>query len=67
MTLARRIMDSMASLFAYAMAPDDFSHAERLEVIRQGREGMEAAADLLALEDAASIANPPSDSQPDGK
>jgi hypothetical protein len=72
MTIARTILDAMSSLFAYAMAPDDFSHDERLEVIRKGREGM-AAADALArlegLPEAAedpSTANPPT-SQPNAK
>jgi hypothetical protein len=72
MTLARTILDAMSSLFAYAMAPDDFSHAERLEVIRKGREGMEAA-DALArreglpeIEETPSTANQPT-SQPDPK
>lgn len=51
MTLARRIVNALAALYAYAMAPDDYTPEARRATIAEGDIGMEAAKALEWLED----------------
>jgi len=51
MTLANRILNALAALYAYAMAPDDYDHAARMEAIAEGGAGIRAATVLEWLEE----------------
>lgn len=56
MTLAHRIVNAIAALYAYAMAPDDYTPETRRETIAEGDVGLAAAEAVPWLEDR--MANP---------
>lgn len=57
MTLARRIVNALAALYAYAMAPDDYTPPHRRIVIDEGADAIDAANEVAWLEEWM-IANP---------